>query len=272
MIYEDKEDGFRFEYPAFLDLDDTCLTFHNPDDSNELALGIALASKDPGRFPGETEIINGMNWVKFSFPRGGGAGYAIYHNYEEASIEGTVQGTPAKPLSSGELQAMRQMVATFAFAPLSSRMDSKIAALKIGQKFGSVHVGHVVTRAMANGNRKKYWTNPLGEVDFAGPLTLTAHISDQRSMNSGPQWVIGAVDTIDCSKLPQIAYPIDCKKLPYLQIRLNNPDFVARQMKENAYPDDVPLTIVVDHLIEVYYPGGGFPSFSANLVKASRAR
>jgi hypothetical protein len=273
MIYEDHWNALRFEYPSFLRLNDLGLGFRNAGDSNVIALYAEFSSTDPKGYEElrkywpsvsfSKEIINGIPWVRYSAP--GGAGYYFYRNYEEIAIEGVVEGNPRKPLSAAELAAMREIVDSLTFTSKESRMDFRIAAVKVGAKYGSVRVSRVVTRAMANGNRQKYWTNPAGEVDFSGTITLSGYIDNEQTMNSGPAWTLGRIEAGDCAKLPQIAYPISCSQLTNLQIFLTNADFIQQQFAKRTSEDEE-LTVVIDDLAEVFY-GSGPPSFSAKLVK-----
>jgi len=76
MIYEDRWDGFRFEYPSFLHPDDLALSFRNSDDSNVIALHSEFSSADPRSYlelrkhlPSlsiSREVINGVSWVSYS--------------------------------------------------------------------------------------------------------------------------------------------------------------------------------------------------------------
>jgi hypothetical protein len=273
MIYEDHWNAFRFEYPSFLKIDDLGLDFRNDDDSNVISLHTEFSSTDPKDYDGlrkywpsvsfSKENINGMPWVKYSATEG--TGYYLYREYQEVAIEGVVEGNPRKPLSPAELTAMRQIVSTFQFTPESSRVDFRIAAVNVGAQYRNLRVSRVITRATANGDHQKYWSNPAGEVDFSGAMTLSGYIDNRQTMNSGPAWTLSGIEPGDCAKLPQIAYPVDCSQLTNLQISLTNAEFIQQQFAKRTSSDDE-LTVEIDDLAEVYY-GSGLPSLSAKLVR-----
>ncbi|HEV2396807.1 MAG TPA: hypothetical protein VGS27_07700 [Candidatus Sulfotelmatobacter sp.] len=249
------------------------MNFRNADDSNVISLYTEFSSTDPHGYEGlrrywpsvtfSKEIINGMPWVSYSSTEG--AGYYLYRENEQVAIEGIVTGYPRKPLSQGELAAMRQIVSTFQFTPESSRGDFRIAAVKLGTRYGSLRVSQVITRDAANGNRQKYWSNPAGELDFSGSVILSGYIENRQTMNSGPAWTLAGIKPADCAKLPQVAYPVDCSHLTDLEISLTNSDSIQQQLEKRT-PSDDELTVEIDDLVEVYY-GSGVPSLSAKLVR-----
>jgi hypothetical protein len=161
------------------------------------------------------------------------------------------------------------MVTTFTFAPLSSRIDSKIAALKVGTRLGDLRIRRVITRQQAAGNRRSYYYDPAGEVRFTGSVTLTsAVINNEQTMNSPPHYVLGQIGADDCEKLPHLGRTVDCTKLSYpdVVISLNNADSVAKQLKARPHRDDDELTIVLTDLAEVFY-GRSSTQFRAKLVR-----
>jgi len=273
IIYENHWNAFRFEYPSFLEIDDIGrLSFRGAADSNVISLSTEFSSTDPRGYEGlrkywpsisfSKEIINGMPWVNYS--SADGTGYFLYRENQQVEIAGVVSGYPRKPLSLDELAALRQIVSTFRLTPESSRGDFRIAAVKLGKQYGSLRVSKVITRATANGNRRRYWSNPAGEVDFSGSISLTGYIDNRQSMNSGPAWTLAVIKPADCAKLPQVAYPVDCGPLTELGILLTNSDFIQQQFENRTPPDDE-LTVEIDDFVEIFY--GSRPSMSAKLVR-----
>jgi len=267
--YENRDDGFQLKYPSFLQFNG--LEFRNLGGDDFITIYVSVASANPKPYlklgknmpvSVKKQTFNHLNWVNYSYS--GGARYCAYRNYELLCIEGTAVGAPGKQLSRVVLATMQEIESTLIFTDVSFRMDSKIAALKIGDRFGSLSVGRVVTRSMADGNRKKYWENPFGEVDFNGSLTLTGYIENNQSMNSGPDWVIGP-DSESCASLPQVGHLIDFDKCQGIEIHFNNEDFVNQQV--NRYRDGKQFTVVVSNLSEIYYPAGGPPYVRADLVR-----
>jgi hypothetical protein len=267
--YEDKEDGFQLKYPSFLQFNG--LEFRNLGGNDFVTIQVSVASVDPKPYlklgknvpvSVKKQVFNHLKWVNYSYL--GGATYCAYRNHELLCMEGVAVGAPGKQLSSVVLGAMQEIESTLIFTDVSFRMDSRIAALKIGDRFGGLRVGRVVTRSMADGNRKKYWENPFGEVDFNGSLTLTGYIENNQSMNSGPDWVISP-DPESCALLPQVGHPIDFAEYQGFEIHFNNEDFVEQQV--SRYRDGKQLTIVVNNLSEIYYPAGGLPYIRADLVR-----
>jgi len=276
MSYVDSEDGFQLEYPSYLECGQQ-LIFRDPPSPTMIALNLVFSSKDPktyaevlrslhGSF--DREEMNGAKWIVYR-TSSGAIGYYIYRDHIAIDIEG-VPSVVTKKVSDNELRAIRGMASTLEFTTPSERMDYRIAALKAGDQFGKLTVQKVITRAAADGNRRKYWENPLGEVDFAGTLKLTGVLDNNQTMNSGPDYVISAFDSASYSQLPQIGHSFDFAQDDSFQIHLTNEDYVAYAIRERPLSHtatDSPITIAVDHLNEVFYPGGGAPFVTAKLLR-----
>jgi hypothetical protein len=272
MSYEDREDGFRLDYPSLLQCRQL-LIFRDPPSPTMIALYLVFSSDDPKTYlqtlahlHGSMSVqeINGITWITYR-TSSGAVGYYIYRDYEAVDIEG-VPSVVTKTVSEAEVQAIRKMASHFAFSDPSTRMDAKIAMLKVGDRFGKLTVSRVVTRAKANGNRKEYRENPLGEVDFRGTLTLTGTLENNQTMNSGPDYAISAFDSGSYSELPQVGYSFDFSGDDYFQIHLRNEDKVEDTLQKHK-PRDEQVTILVNELKEVFYPGGGAPWVTAELLK-----
>lgn len=275
MSYADSEDGFQLEYPSFLECRQGI--FRDPPSPTMIVLNLVFSSEDPktylevlrslhGSF--DREELNGVRWIVYR-TSSGAIGYYTYRDHIAIDIEG-VPSVVTKKLSDDELRAIRGMASTLEFTKLSKRMDHRIAALKAGDQFGKLTVQKVITRATANGNRRKYWENPLGEVDFAGTLTLTGVLDNNQTMNSGPDYVISAFDSASYSQLPQIGHSFDFAQDDSFQIHLTNGDYVADAIGKRPPSNTAtgsPTTIVVEHLNEVFYPGGGAPLVTAKLLR-----
>ena len=119
-----------------------------------------------------------------------------------------------------------------------------------------------MTRDAANGNRQEYRENPLGEVDFDGTLTLSGTLENNQTMNSGPDYAVSEFDSGSYSELPQIGYPFDFSGDDYFQIHLRNEEKVKDILQKHK-PRDEHVTILVNELKEVFYPGGGAPWVTA---------
>jgi len=276
MSYVDSEDGFRLEYPSYIECREQ-LEFRDPPSPTMIALNLVLSSEDPktylevlrnlhGSF--HREELNRVRWIVYR-TSSDSIGYYIYRDHIAIDIEGIPIGA-TKKVSDEELRAIRTMASTLEFTRLSERMDYKIAALKVGDRFGKLTVQKVITRAAADGNRRKYWQNPLGEVDFAGAVKLTGVLGNNQTMNSGPYYVISTFDSPSYSRLPQIGHSFDFSQDHSFQVHLTNEDFVARTIRKLPSSDlatGLPLTIAVDHLNEVFYPGGGAPDMTARLLR-----
>jgi hypothetical protein len=276
MSYLDSEDGFQLEYPSNVECEQQ-LIFRDPPSPTMIALNLVLSSEDPktyvevlrslhGSF--DREKLNGVTWIVYR-TSSGAIGYYIYHDHMAIDIEG-VPSVATNKISDDELRAIREMASTLQFTKLSERMDYRISALKVGDRFGKLTVQKVITRAAANRNRRNYWANPLGEVDFAGTVRLTGVLDNNQTMNSGPDYVISAFDSASYSQVPQIGHPFDFAQDDSFQIHLTNADYVADAIGKrpnNGAATDSPVTIVVDHLNEVFYPGGGAPLVTANLLR-----
>jgi hypothetical protein len=272
MSYEDTEDGFRLDYPSLLQCRQH-LIFRDPPSPTMIALNLVFSSDDPKTYlqtlahlhgSMSSEEINGASWITYR-TSSGSVGYYTYRDYEAVDIEG-VPSVVTKVVSKAEVQAIRKMASHFAFSDPSTRMDSKIAMLKIGDRFGKLTVSRVVTRAAANGNRKEYWENPLGEVDFSGTLTLTGTLENNQTMNSGPDYAVSAFSPGTYSELPQVGYSFDFSGDDFFQIHLTNVEKIEETLGKHRLSDSG-VTILVNELKEVFYPGGGAPSVTAELVK-----
>jgi hypothetical protein len=242
-----------------------------------IALNVVVSSEDPktylevlknerGSF--HREELNGAIWIVYR-TSSGAIGYYIYHDHMAIDIEG-VPSVVKKKITDNELRAIRQMASTMKFTRPSERMDYMLAALGVGDRFGKLTVQRVITRAAANGNKRKYWANPLGEVDLAGTLRLTGVLNNNQTMNSGPYYAISALDSASYSQLPQVGHAFDFARDGSFQIHLKNENFVADALRKPTPRDlatDSPITIDVDHLSEVFYPGGGAPIVTAKLVR-----
>lgn len=201
--FEDDLTGIRFEYPAYLGLNASWLNFDNPPCGKPFSFGgdiqirVSLPAKyvvpfygDPGAVTIETRELKGLDWRHYRTQSD--ARFCTFAHDEQVCIF-AADTSPKHMLPEAAVEAMRTIEGSFIFTDPQNRMDTKIAAMKVGDKVGYLTIRRVVTRAMARRDPKMYLAGryeSFGEVDFAGTLKLTGSIEDIGTMNSPGQYRI----------------------------------------------------------------------------------
>lgn len=285
-LYVDKVDGFQFKYPSALKTDESWLGFVNGPCVDFLHRGetIRLEVTLPASYQKpflaqealtsvDTQVFNQLTWMNYSAPSS--ATYCTFWKGEQVCIYGGA--IPAHgPLSDGVVKAMREIESTFVFS-LSDRMDSKIALVKVGDRFGSLRVKRVVTREMAERNPRGSYAGfhvSYGEIDFTGSVTMVGGFEDLRTMNSGPNWIFSP------DAEPSSLLSCDLCKGLHFQIQFRNQDFETEQndrIKSHrfgsiAYDDNTEFTVVANKISIVFSPGDSPSLVRADLVRISENR
>lgn len=275
-LYVDEVDGFQFKYPSALHTDGSSLQFESEMCVNffHLGEGIRLEVSLPSSFQRplwgegtgvsvEKQSFNQLDWFNYEDARNSSAEYCTYWKHEQVCISGGDTSGEHR-LSSNLIRTMHEMESTLVFAGVSDRLDSKIAAVKVGERFGSLTVRRVLTMGMkdrSTNSDEGYY----GKIYFTGTLTLVGEIDNVGTMNSGSHWVF----LPDSEKGPPI--PFDLGKDLLDRLEFNNGSFVNDQMSRIPQSPQGPavepeITIVVRNVAAIFYPQGGESHVSADLV------
>jgi len=281
-LYQDKVDGFEFMYPSFLHSDDSSLVFDDgpcsksfhPNEVIVFRISLPPAYEEPEavRFGEkdtsvETQVVNRLKWVKYSSR--GQADDCTFSNHEQVCIHGGAIPNGGE-LSPALVKAMQEMESTFAFTVASSRLDARIAAVKAGDRFGSLTVRRVVTMAMEDRNPKRGYSGTYGEIYFTGSLKLVGSIENDGTMHSAlweffPDGEDGSQTTVD------LKLPFDPGKELLDRIEFKGGLDVGERMAKlppspNGTAAEQPVTIVVRNIAAIFNPGAGQSVVRADLV------
>ena len=275
-LYVDKEDGFQFKYPSALKTEDSSLEFENSTcvDFFHLGEGIRLEVSLPSAYEEpiftfdkdasvETQIFNQLKWTNYSTPAG--AEFCTWKSHEQVCIEG-IDTSVAHRVSNNLLRAMREIESTFVFTDITSRLDSRIAAVKVGDRFGNLRAKRVVTMEMEDRNQKKYYLGSYGEIYFTGSLKLVGGMENMGTMNSGPRWEFSPDSKNGGSPLP---FDLGTDLLDSIEFN-NNYSIDKRLSKLPPSPYgtavEAELTIVVKNIVVIFHPARGGSIIRADLV------
>jgi hypothetical protein len=274
-LYQDKVDGFHFMYPSILNreaslvfTDQPCGNFFHSGEIINMEVNLPSAYMEPvvsqyRRDSGvsvATQVYNQLKWVTYSAP--GWVESCTFWNREQVCIYGGMH-PPVGQISDAVLNSVHEIVSTFVIHP-SDRLDSRIAAVKVGQQYGRLKVRRVVTKEMKDRTLGKYSYGSYGEVDFTGTLTLVGTMEDDGTMNSGPHWIF-YTDFEDVSQ-----WPFDLGRELLGSIEFNNGYLVRKQLDKippSAFSAAEPvLTVLVKNIAVVFYPEGSRSIVTADFV------
>ena len=269
FTYQDSADAYHFQFPSPLKRRDRDVDWGllNSLDGTQFVVLTTYASSDPKLYNDkiitpltiENQTINGLPWTFWTFE--GGAGYYIYHDNEAISLK-IYAPDSSVVFSSADLQILKQIVPTFEFDDISSRMDNQLANLKIGQMFGSLTISKILPAE--DFSQSGYATGIFGEVNFTGQLTLTGGSVDDSALNGYWNGLYG-IDASSTALIPNIGsvvynVPIDGWLNYFQRVQLNK--------VPSTFNPDASASVVVDNLKEIFLPGGGSPEISADFMES----
>jgi len=278
--YVNKVDGFQFKYPSALKTEGsslefenwTCVNFFHADESISMEVTLPALYQEPFQARGrgvsvDTRIFNQLKWMSYSAP--GWATDCTFWKREQVCIQGGAVPSHG-PLSDEIVKAMREIESTFVFS-ISDRMDSKIAKVKVGDRFGNLRVSRVVTREMAERNPRRSYAGShvsYGEIDFIGSVSMKGGLEDFRTMNSGPDWLFSPDAEISSLLSCNL-----CKDLPF-HVEFTNDDFGveqngrvrSRRFGPISYSYAANFSVVVNNISVIFSPGRSPSVVRANLV------
>jgi len=276
--FVDELGGFRFEYPDFLELNETLLYFDNPpcgvpfDFGGDIQVQVSLPERYREPFYGDSEnvsigtkTLNGLMWEHYRTK--GSARLCTFSNGEQVCLF-AADTSPKHELPEAAVAAMKTIEASFAFTDLARRMDAKIASLRAGDKVGALTVGRVVTREMAHRHPAEYRVGryeAFGEVDFTGTLVLTGSIDDIGTMNSRGQFRI----TLDSDDGPQLPFDLDDQLGPGIEFTCARS--VEKEIEAAAYSNGE-LRMTVKDVRTMIGPPGGHSEVEVELVGVEKTR
>jgi len=275
MTYNDLGRGFRFEFPASWTGRQNGL-FKLPDYPcperficrSVIGIHALLATSDPGIFLyGDsakvtgTETINGQQWKAFA-PPGGGLGYYAFHDglAVELVTGGTGERGTGESVPSASVHVdLAQVLSTFSFLNDALRVDRQLAALKAGQKLGSLTIKQILPGTSGfNGFSAK--------VKFSGRLTLSGTVMFESSMRSNSGYYLLYSNSQSLPQIPQLSCPVqDTKDLPPIRVTFTNQKLAEEQFGEHAWYE-AKATVVVDNVSGTFYGLGARPSMTARLI------
>jgi hypothetical protein len=272
--FQDELTGFRFEYAAYLTLDESDLSLAdrpcgNPPNSHfliQIEVSLPVHYREPfysSQVTVSTTSEHGIEWKQYAAPSE--VRMCTFAMGEQVCI--FAETPPEHRVPDAASEAMKQIEATFAFTDPSKRMDARIASMKVGERYRGLKVRRVVTREMARRDPKKY---PLaagyggfGEIDFAGALTLRASIEDIGTALSPGQFRASP----DSEGGPQL--PFDLDRNLGSGIVLYYPPTLENKLREADPNGD--FIIVLKNIRAAFGPLGGESLVEADLVSVTSA-
>jgi hypothetical protein len=277
-LYVDKEDAFQFKYPSALKTEDsslqfenwTCVDFFHSGEGVRLEVSLPSSLQGPVWGHGENVVVekrafNQLDWVNYTDTRSGSASYCTYWKHEQVCIFGADTSREHR-LSENLMRTMREIESTFVFTDISGRLDNRIAAVKVGQRFGNLRVRRVITSETTGRIPKEFEDyEPYGEIDFSGYIRLTGYLENRHTMNSGPYW------SFDPDTKSNFLLSCALDKNLQFQVEFNNGGFVGQQIdrlgsQEYGSVEEKVVTVVVKNVSVFFLPMGGPSSVSADLV------
>ncbi len=269
FTYQDSADAFHFQFPNPLKHRDGDMGWEllNSSDGTRFSVRVVYALRDPKLYNDrgitpenlQKQSINGLKWVFWTFKDG--AGYYTYRNNEAISL---VIYAPDRrfTFSDADTQLLKQIVHTFAFDDISSRMDRRIARLKIGQEIGNLTINRILPAADSISSR--FVNGILGEVDFRGNLTVAGGAVDDSILRDWDGlYGLDASSTALIPKIGSVVYKVPITGWEHL--------FQVVELAKR--PKDFPGSrIIIGNLKEIFVPGGGAPHLKADFIGTAKAR
>ncbi|HEY2857466.1 MAG TPA: hypothetical protein VGJ21_03570 [Terracidiphilus sp.] len=272
--FADENSGFRFEYPAYLELETGTLSFRNPECGHPFQFGgnirievtLPRAYEKPfypqNRVRVDRQDINGLHWENF-FADDGQVEFCVYSSGEQACIV-AFDTSSAHRIPPAAIDAMRVIESSFVFTDPSRRMDAKISAIRVGDRYGTLTVRRVASREEVRRSPRAYIgsaPDSFGEVDFSGELKLKARIEDFRTMNSPSDRCAQPDD----DALPQL--PLGLGRNRWKGIQLTIPPRLAGQLRTANDPNTM---LVLRNIRASIGPAGGWSEAYADLAGFAR--
>lgn len=284
-FFNDSMDGWHFEFPAAVERNGESLQFDNgPCGDSYLHSGEGISVEvrlqtryqDPavGLEPNaekETRESDAVVW--HTFRTDGSIVACTFRDEEQVCIKGS-DTSPAHHISPNLVAAVRQMQSSFAYSNFPPRLDSRIAALRIGDRFtGDLTVRRVVSRQLADQHPKEYpqLLSSYGAVDFAGTVSIHGVIEDDSTMNSP-----GLLDFYPDSRSP-LSLPLFEAQSIQFGIRFRNSGFYRQELNriwppnERDSADQPNFTVVVKNISISYGTYGCCATIHADLVSITQS-
>jgi len=275
-FYQDRVDGIAFSYPSALIPDDRwgltfadrpCIKFLDPNEDIRFEISLPPAYTEPLAATQEgvvvqTQTFNGLKWKSYSTP--GRIQSCTFSGHEQVCIDAGVTPSAAR-ISDALLYTIRKIQSTLAFHP-SDRLDSQIAAVNAGQRFGSLTVKRVITMEMDDrmGGIHAGW---YGELYFDGTVILTGTMDDVGTMLSGDHW------EFDADFKDRAGWPMDIGREVMGCVEFRNGDFVEKQSrKASLFAPDTEVNVTIKNISVLFSPNRSGCKATADLVNISLAR
>jgi hypothetical protein len=273
--YRDEIEGIEFEYPAALAPDGLirfedkpCLEFLGPREGISLEIFLQASYSDP--FEGQQEkvtfrndAIHEMIWRSYVTPRD--VISCTFHAQQRVCIEARVYPPADAPLSEAIQYAVREIEETFRFRP-SDRLDAKIAAAKVGQRFGPLTISRVVTREMEDKMKMSY-AEGYGELSFSGAITLAGTMDDIGTGLSGPHPIF------DADFQNPGNWPVDIGRESMGCMDFNNGSFVKKQAQNSSLFDvDSDVKMKLKNITVRFFASRGGCNVTADMIAISAAQ
>jgi hypothetical protein len=255
--YFDFKHGFHFEFPSDWKGDKLLLT-KSGEAYNQILISSLFAAHDPKLYTSGhaqeigAKAIGGHEWTALRWPDGR-RGYYAYR--EGLAIEFVAETrTKAGWSPSPEvLTALDGILSSFTIDD-ASRLDRRIAALRPGDKLGSLTVRHVVPGTLKT-------VGPIKKIEFSGQLTLKGTVMIESTMRATSGYYIALLDKSNRSQIPLICPCVDSGDFT-LNVYFSNQKFAGQQFVSDA----VTATVVVDRITETFYYASEGASVTARLV------
>jgi hypothetical protein len=281
--FVDKVDGFQFKYPSALHSDGPrvfvnadCVEFlHQYEGINlEVSLPSVFQSPVPGykqdAFVGKM-VLNQLEWLNVVDQGLERATYCTYWKHEQVCIRGNTESRPRR-LSYNLMRTMHEIESTLVFTDAADRLDAKIAAVKIGDRFGKLRVRRVVTMEMEDRDPgRRYYSGSYGEIHFDGNLRLVGSMEDAGTRRSS-HWVFSQDDEEGSQTKVELQLPFDPGGDPLDRIEFNNAYPIGERLAKFPPSPDGPageqrVSIVLRNIVVIFYPASDMgPLVTADLV------
>jgi hypothetical protein len=281
--FVDKVDGFQFKYPSALRLDapsllfvnTPCVEFFGRYENIQLVISLPDAFESPipdynkDAFVGKI-VFNQLEWVNVVDQGLERATYCTYWKHEQVCIRGNSDSSPRR-LSYNLMRTMHEIESTLVFTDAANRLDAKIAAVKVGDRFGKLRVRRVVTMEMEDRDPRRSYSGSYGEIHFDGYLRLVGSMENTGTRLSS-RWEFSQDDEGSSQTRVELRLPFDPGRDPLDHIEFNNAYPIGERLAKFPPSPDGPaveqrVSIILRNIVAIFYPVNNIgPFVRADLV------
>jgi hypothetical protein len=166
---------------------------------------------------------------------------------------------------------MHEIESTFVFSDAADRLDAKIAAVKIGDRFGKLRVRRVVTMKMEDRDLRRSYSVSYGEIHFDGYLRLVGTMENTGTRLSS-LWEFSQDAEKGSQARFELRLPFDPGGDPLDRFEFNNGGLIGQRLAKLPHSPyesagEQRGSIVVKNITVFFYPESEMgPFVTADLV------